>query len=120
MDEFDKRNPEAEAEKLDKQLDLAASILLKEGEYSLESYSSSPLKETKEENLKKKQKKNRCYECRKKCGLASGFECKCGYLFCSKHRYAEDHNCKYDYRGEGAALLEKNNEVVRGIKLDKI
>jgi predicted nucleic acid binding AN1-type Zn finger protein len=121
MDEFDKRNPEVEKEKLDKQQDLAASILLTESTGSLTEYfSQSEEKKKTEEKEKKKLKRNRCYECRKKCGLANGFECKCGYLFCVKHRYAEDHGCKYDYRGEGASLLKKNNEVVRGVKLDKI
>jgi predicted nucleic acid binding AN1-type Zn finger protein len=34
----------------------------------------------------------RCAMCRKKVG-ALGFECKCGNVFCVRHRILEDHAC---------------------------
>eukprot|EP00408_Alexandrium_pacificum_P039620 CAMPEP_0171271554 /NCGR_PEP_ID=MMETSP0790-20130122/61291_1 /TAXON_ID=2925 /ORGANISM="Alexandrium catenella, Strain OF101" /LENGTH=248 /DNA_ID=CAMNT_0011740439 /DNA_START=78 /DNA_END=824 /DNA_ORIENTATION=- len=52
--------------------------------------------------------KTKCWFCGKKCGLL-GFECRCGYLFCSKCRYAEDHNCDFDHKGKGREILAKNN-----------
>jgi len=60
--------------------------------------------------------KTKCWTCSKKCGL-TGFECRCGYIFCSKHRHAEDHLCDFDHKTAGRAILEKANEKVVGEKL---
>lgn len=55
--------------------------------------------------------KTKCWACSRKCGL-TGFECRCGYVFCSKHRYAEDHDCNFDHKGKGREILAKNNPNV--------
>jgi len=52
--------------------------------------------------------KTRCWHCSRKCGL-TGFECRCGYVFCSRHRHAEDHDCSFDFKHEGQRLLAKRN-----------
>lgn len=62
---------------------------------------------------------SRCFSCKTKIGL-TGFKCKCGYTFCSKHRMSSAHDCDYDYRAEQRMLLEKNNPIVKAAKLDKI
>lgn len=66
-----------------------------------------------------KKKSNRCMSCRKKVGL-TGFECRCGGLFCSTHRYSDKHNCSFDYRQLGAEEIRKNNPVVVCEKINKI
>lgn len=66
-----------------------------------------------------KKKKNRCGTCRKKVGL-TGFECRCGGLFCAIHRYSDKHDCSFDYREHGAAEIRRNNPVVVGEKIQKI
>lgn len=66
-----------------------------------------------------KKKKNRCATCRKKVGL-TGFECRCGGLFCAIHRYSDKHDCSFDYRELGAAEIRRNNPVVVGEKIQKI
>lgn len=66
-----------------------------------------------------KKKKNRCQTCRKKVGL-TGFECRCGGLFCSLHRYSDKHECTFDYKELGAQEIRKNNPVVVGEKIQKI
>ncbi|OXA53300.1 zinc finger A20 and AN1 domain-containing stress-associated protein 9 [Folsomia candida] len=66
-----------------------------------------------------KKKSNRCMSCRKKVGL-TGFECRCGGLFCSTHRYSDKHNCSFDYRQLGADEIRKNNPVVVSEKINKI
>ncbi|XP_041764412.1 AN1-type zinc finger protein 6 isoform X2 [Anopheles merus] len=66
-----------------------------------------------------KKKKNRCATCRKKVGL-TGFECRCGGLFCAIHRYSDKHECSFDYRELGAAEIRRNNPVVVGEKIQKI
>jgi hypothetical protein len=66
-----------------------------------------------------KKKKNRCAVCRKKVGL-TGFECRCGGLYCSIHRYSDKHDCTFDYREHGAQEIRRNNPVVVGEKIQKI
>ena len=54
----------------------------------------------------------RCHLCNKKAGTVP-FRCKCGHVFCAKHRHPEDHACTYDHKGEGKAdLAAKNPKVV--------
>lgn len=96
-----------------------------------------------------KPKKNRCFMCRKKVGLTgghswhvhthitaqmqslctrsdvlmsglSGFDCRCGNLFCGLHRYSDKHNCPYDYKAEAAAKIRKENPVVVADKIQRI
>ncbi|MBN3315996.1 ZFAN6 protein, partial [Atractosteus spatula] len=68
---------------------------------------------------KPKQKKNRCFICRKKVGL-TGFDCRCGNLFCGIHRYSDIHNCTFDYKADAAEKIRKENPVVVGEKIQKI
>ncbi|MBN3290248.1 ZFAN6 protein, partial [Polypterus senegalus] len=68
---------------------------------------------------KPKQRKNRCFLCQKKVGL-TGFDCRCGNLFCSIHRYSDTHNCTFDYKADAAEKLRKENPVVVGEKIQKI
>ncbi|XP_062512006.1 AN1-type zinc finger protein 6-like [Corticium candelabrum] len=67
----------------------------------------------------KKLKRNRCFTCKKKVGL-TGFECRCGNLFCSLHRYSDKHQCTYDYAADARADLVKKNPVVVASKIQKI
>jgi len=62
---------------------------------------------------------SRCMECNKKIGL-TGFKCKCGYFFCSSHRYADSHKCDFDYKAAGRAQLAKNNPLVVADKVTRI
>ncbi|XP_063068484.1 AN1-type zinc finger protein 5b isoform X1 [Engraulis encrasicolus] len=66
-----------------------------------------------------KPKKNRCFTCRKKVGL-TGFDCRCGQLFCGIHRYSDKHSCPYDYKAEAAAKIRKENPVVVADKIQRI
>jgi hypothetical protein len=62
--------------------------------------------------------KTRCWNCCKKIGL-TGVRCRCGYLFCSAHRYAESHSCDYDYKTNERRKLSKQNPVVQAEKLSE-
>ncbi|XP_068608732.1 AN1-type zinc finger protein 5b [Brachionichthys hirsutus] len=66
-----------------------------------------------------KPKKNRCFMCRKKVGL-TGFDCRCGNLFCGLHRYSDKHSCPYDYKAEAANKIRKENPVVMAEKIQRI
>ena len=68
---------------------------------------------------KKKKKKKKCKICKKKLGLVP-FKCKCNNIYCSLHRYAEDHNCVYNYKDEYQKNFSKNNPKVIAEKVPKI
>jgi len=67
----------------------------------------------------KAKRKNRCFTCKKKVGL-TGFDCRCGGLYCGTHRYSDKHQCTFDYKNHGAEEIRKNNPVIVGEKLNKI
>ncbi|KAK3022183.1 hypothetical protein RJ639_047005 [Escallonia herrerae] len=59
----------------------------------------------------------RCQCCKKRVGL-TGFECRCGGIFCGMHRYPEEHVCTFDFRSAGRLVLAKQNSVIMGDKLE--
>ena len=60
---------------------------------------------------KKKKRKKRCAQCNKRVG-SMGIMCKCGKIFCGKHRYASEHNCTWDYQaGTHKKILEDNPDM---------
>lgn len=61
----------------------------------------------------------RCNACKKRLGL-TGFNCRCGSMFCAAHRYSDKHGCSFDYKMAGRDAIAKANPVVKGEKLDKI
>lgn len=52
--------------------------------------------------------KSRCWECKKKVGLTA-IECRCGYVFCNSHRYADQHACSFDFKAADRAELARRN-----------
>ncbi|KAK3857722.1 hypothetical protein Pcinc_036052 [Petrolisthes cinctipes] len=64
-----------------------------------------------------KKKKNKCQMCKKKVGL-TGFTCRCDGLFCSVHRYSNEHRCTFDYREHGAEEIRRNNPVIKETKAE--
>lgn len=69
--------------------------------------------------VKPKDGPKRCSNCNKRVGL-TGFNCRCGNLFCAVHRYSDKHNCPFDYRTAARDAIAKANPVVKAEKLDKI
>lgn len=63
----------------------------------------------------------RCQVCRKKVGL-TGFKCRCSpcAVFCGQHRYAEAHDCSFDYKGMQREKLAAANPVVQASKVERI
>ncbi|KAJ7980759.1 zinc finger A20 and AN1 domain-containing stress-associated protein 8 [Quillaja saponaria] len=68
---------------------------------------------------KPKEGPKRCSSCNKRVGL-TGFNCRCGSIFCALHRYSDKHNCPFDYRTAARDAIAKANPVVKAEKLDKI
>jgi len=63
--------------------------------------------------------KTRCWKCNRKVGI-TGIECRCGYIFCGKDRYASEHDCPYDFKKAHQKKLVKENLKLTGKKFDKI
>ncbi|MBN3295799.1 ZFAN4 protein, partial [Amia calva] len=68
----------------------------------------------------KKKSSKHCFLCGKKTGLATSYECRCGNNFCATHRYAETHDCTYDYKTAGRRYLQETNPIISAPKLPKI
>lgn len=68
---------------------------------------------------KPKEGPSRCTTCNKRVGL-TGFKCRCGNLFCGTHRYADIHDCSFNYHAAAQEAIAKANPVVKAEKLDKI
>ncbi|XP_076830773.1 AN1-type zinc finger protein 4 [Brachyhypopomus gauderio] len=68
----------------------------------------------------KKKTSKHCSLCGRKTGLATSYECRCGNNFCSTHRYAETHDCTYDYKTTGRRFLQESNPIISAPKLPKI
>ena len=70
-------------------------------------------KESNNESNKESTKKIklRCFHCNKKLKVIY-FTCECNHLFCNKHRYKHDHNCKlinYKYIDK---IKENNPKII--------
>ncbi|ETI32554.1 hypothetical protein F443_20658 [Phytophthora nicotianae P1569] len=77
-------------------------------------------KPEKKEDTKPVQKnRRRCWECKVKVGLTA-VKCRCDYTFCGKHRYAEEHNCAFNFKTAGKRKLEEENPVVVPAKVARI
>ena len=66
-------------------------------------------------------KRNICSknDCKKKLKLTD-IACRCGFKFCSIHRYAEKHECTFDWKKKGRNELTNNNPIVIADKVNKI
>ncbi|CAF2124441.1 hypothetical protein BRARA_C02420 [Brassica rapa] len=75
--------------------------------------------EPEEEEQKPPQDPKRCLTCRRRVGI-TGFRCRCGFVFCGTHRYAEQHECTFDFKRVGKEKIAKANPIVKADKLEKI
>lgn len=62
----------------------------------------------------------RCKKCGKRLGLAEQYKCRCGEQYCTRHRYAEEHDCTYDYQKDHKTKLRAQNRSLTPPKLPKI
>lgn len=63
--------------------------------------------------------KIRCKVCRRKITMTY-IECRCGEKFCGNHRYADEHDCPYDYKQDRSDKIRKENPIIVKEKLEKI
>ncbi|KAM0676650.1 hypothetical protein BDAP_002763 [Binucleata daphniae] len=60
-----------------------------------------------------------CKTCKKRLRVTTHHECRCGSIFCAKHRFADQHACNFDYRKDAAEKLKRDNPVVQKEKMTK-
>mmetsp|Transcript_19889 Transcript_19889/g.36688 ORF Transcript_19889/g.36688 Transcript_19889/m.36688 type:complete len:124 (+) Transcript_19889:3796-4167(+) len=65
------------------------------------------------------QKVDRCASCSRRVGLM-GFNCRCGFVYCTKHRLPEEHDCSFDHQKAARRKLTEDNPQVIAEKLTKI
>ncbi|VWU52294.1 zinc finger protein, putative [Hepatocystis sp. ex Piliocolobus tephrosceles] len=71
------------------------------------------------ETIQESVDRNKCHFCSKRIGLL-GIKCRCNNYFCSLHRFADAHNCTFDYKNYHKQQLLKNNVKVVADKIKKI
>ncbi|XP_039639624.1 AN1-type zinc finger protein 4 isoform X2 [Perca fluviatilis] len=98
-------------------LESARGVMTSFGRLGTPTYHLPPVKAP--TGSKKKSSKH-CFLCGKKTGLATSYECRCGHNFCATHRYAETHDCTYDYKSAGRRFLQETNPLISAPKLPKI
>ncbi|KAJ8289598.1 hypothetical protein GJAV_G00003160 [Gymnothorax javanicus] len=71
-----------------------------------------------EENRRgpKQRNRRRCFRCQSKLELVQQElgSCRCGYVFCLRHRLPEQHDCLFDHLGRG-----REEAVMKMVKLDR-
>ncbi|KAG6614047.1 zinc finger protein a20 domain-containing [Phytophthora cinnamomi] len=75
--------------------------------------------EKKEDTKPVQKNRRRCWQCKVKVGLTA-VKCRCDYTFCGKHRYAEEHNCAFNFKTAGKRKLEEENPIVVPSKVARI
>lgn len=68
--------------------------------------------ETKIKEQEPLKKKKQCYFCDKKLKLLTDFSCRCGNIFCAKHRFHDQHNCTFNYRKKALKKLKEMNPKI--------
>jgi len=63
--------------------------------------------------------RSRCWHCNKKVGYL-GFECKCDFVFCGKHRYSNEHDCTVDYMEIAKSKLRDTCVKISAPKMEQI
>jgi hypothetical protein len=70
-------------------------------------------------NKSKGNNKQYCILCNKKLPIFA-IQCKCNKLYCSIHRYPDEHGCQYNYKEEYKKELIKKNKIIISNKVNKI
>jgi len=69
---------------------------------------------------KKKKMKKRCKVCKIKLKPHQCIACRCGGLFCSTHRFPDEHSCKVDLVKHTRNTLKANNPVLKNTQMERI
>lgn len=62
--------------------------------------------------------KETCHKCNRSTYLA--IQCRCGFMFCTKHKNPHQHDCKYNFRDVKRKELENKIPKTESGKITKI
>ena len=71
-------------------------------------------------HVDKKKKKRRCFSCKRKLKVLSGYSCLCSMEFCSSHRLPFDHDCTFDWKKKHQDQIRSRNPTIDRIKMENI
>ena len=57
----------------------------------------------------------KCKKCKKKKLIL--VKCRCGNNYCLEHRYAENHNCTFEFKKNGQEQLKQENPKIQPPKV---
>ena len=65
---------------------------------------------------------SQCFMCQKKLKLVemTTQKCKCGHVFCKKHKEYNDHHCNYNYFLENSNLLQSKLIPIIANKIERL
>lgn len=58
-----------------------------------------------------------CVECGRRLKITNNYSCRCGNVYCIRHRFHDQHSCTFDYRRAAVAKLEAQNPKICGKKI---
>lgn len=60
-----------------------------------------------------------CFKCKRKLRPTNNFMCRCGEMFCSVHRFYDQHGCSFDMKGLCVRRLREENQQVVNKKISE-
>lgn len=80
---------------------------------------NAPLSPTKQVKIPEKQEKDeqQCAFCSKKLKFFNTFTCRCEKMFCSRHRFYDQHQCSFDFKKEAQKRLKEANPKITPKKI---
>ena len=60
-----------------------------------------------------------CFFCGRRLKFFNTYNCRCGYNFCVKHRFYDQHSCSFDYKTEAKAVLKSSNPKITAKKIER-
>lgn len=80
--------------------------------------SHSPQKKSCVESVFEKEKTPlTCSECKRRLKITNNYGCRCGNMYCIRHRFHDQHSCTFDYKAVAIAKLEAQNPKVIGKRI---
>lgn len=58
-----------------------------------------------------------CGECKRKLKITNNYSCRCGNMYCIRHRFHDQHSCTFDYKTIAIAKLEAQNPKIVGKRI---
>ncbi|UYI27402.1 hypothetical protein J0A71_06g12710 [Encephalitozoon cuniculi] len=61
-----------------------------------------------------------CGKCGKRLKLTNNYSCRCGNVYCIRHRFYDQHSCTFDYKAIAIPKLSAQNPKIIGKKIGEL